>query len=121
MKDAPFVGAGESFGDLKSELQPFANRKGVLRNEISERFATNELHRDESDSVHVIDFMNDGYARVFEGGRGTRLLLEAVSVGQVHQVWRQDFESNLAVQSDVEGAINDSHPASTDLTEDRVV
>jgi hypothetical protein len=59
---------------------------------------------------------------MLEGGRGLGFLDETVlSVLVGDEIRGKDFHRYFALQTEVEGAIDDSHPATADFTEDLVV
>ncbi len=65
--------------------------------------------------------MNDSDVRVFESSRGLRLLDEASLAVGVGDEGRKDLQGDLAVELQVEGLVDNPHPASADLFEDLVV
>ena len=95
--------------------------KTVMLGQIAQLLTADQLHRDEADPVNFVDFVDDGDVRMFERGGGARFLDETLTpVGIGDQIRRQDLERDLAIQFDVEGAVDDAHAAPADLVDDLV-
>ncbi len=120
--DALVVRAREPFGDLGGDFEGAVRRQRAARGQVAQLLAAHQLHRDEVDAVGFVDRVDDRDVRMFERGGSARLLNEPLApVGVGHQLRRQHLERHLAVQAQVERAIDDAHAAAADLFDDLIV
>ncbi len=110
VNDALFMRADEPPGDLLRDSKRARKRERALPQKLAQSFPLDELHDDEGHTVGLVDFVNDGDVGMLEGGRGLGLLDEtALSVLVGDELRGKDFHRHFALQTEVEGAIDDSH------------
>lgn len=112
----------QALGDFAGQLQRAWHGEAPAAQPVAQLFAANELHGNEGDALRFAHLMDHGNVRVLEGGGGLGFLDEAAPpLGVSHQIRRKNLEGNLAVEVQVDRAINDPHSAPANLLEDFVV
>src|SRR5436190_4389921 len=87
-----------------------------------ERLAVDVLHRDEIDSVHIVDVVNGDDIRVVQCRSSLRLEHETAPALRIgYGFGRQDFDCHGAVEVCVPGLVHNSHTALANLRVDAVV
>ena len=76
--DALVVGGRQRFGQCRADRHEAVDRHPALGDELVERLALDELHRQEVDAVGLLDGVDGDDARVIERGEGLGLALEAL-------------------------------------------
>jgi hypothetical protein len=85
-----------------------------------QRLATDELHHDEIDAVGLLNVMDRDDVGMVQAGRRLGFLQEAApAVWGLVAFW-QDLDGHLALQADINGLVNDAHPATADFGADGV-
>ena len=104
-------------GNLQQPLQ----RESVFRDDLLQRFALDELHRQEGDAVRLFDRVDRDDAGMIEGGDALRLAREAgTAMGIGGATFEQHFERDVAMQLRIARAIHLAHPAGADQRHDFV-
>src|SRR5882672_1521144 len=100
MEDTFFVSRVESVGELNAEFERAIERQRSGANDLVERFAFQQLHRDEGFSVVFFDGIDGADARVVQRGGGTSFKKEALmAFGVLQFVFGKKFEGNTASES----------------------
>ena len=86
-------------------------RQQIVNEQLAQRLALDELHRHVAQRVGAADVVDRDDVGVIEGRGGARLLFEAVQSSAVSppRDGGQDLERDLAVQTQVEGAVDLAH------------
>ena len=103
--------------EVREELPAVLRGSGALLQEIFEGVAVDELHRQERPAVGKRpDLVNGRNARVLKLPGDPGFVVEAAggdAVGGIARV--QDLEGDMAIESDLAGAVDESHSARTDF------
>ena len=120
MHDALRVRVGQRPRDLADQPYAIAGRhRATLPNALGERFPFDERHHVEDEAVDLVDGMNRDYVRVRQLGGEPRFAQEAVAQS-LRLVGREELDRDEAVEVDLAREIDDSHPAATQLANDRI-
>ncbi len=112
MHDVAGVRSGERVRQRRSEIEHLSDAKGSLRQSLSQRAPSHELHRDVGDVTFLPDAINCDDVRVIEGGRESGFLFEPLQVGGIAcGRSREHFECNLASELHISRAIHLAHAA----------
>ena len=119
----PFACAAcESPGDLHRQLLDFLDRQALAAQPRLERFALDQLHRNERVRIRLADVVDHRDIRVVERGRGPGLLDEALLRGlELGDVRGEELEGDEALESGILRLVHDSHPTFAKLVEDEVM
>jgi hypothetical protein len=112
----------QSVGYLDAVAQHLLGRKPAPGNHLTECAARDVLHRDEVLPLGLADFVDGADVGVVDGGGRARLLQQLVPrLGIVGESPTEELDGDRPLQLSVEGAIDLTHAAGTDLLDDRVV
>ena len=121
MDDPVLVRPRQALGNLRRDLERPRRVEPAARDELAERLATNQLHRDEADAVRFADFVNDADVRVLEPRGRLRFLQKApLLVGVRDDVRRQHLQRDLTIQRRVERLVHDPHATPPELRQDPI-
>ena len=119
MHDAGAVGLGEAVGGLRGDAEERLRRQRTVRENLPQRSALDELHRDELDAVRGTDVVDGDEVRVVQRRSRARLFLEALDPLGVRSDRRgQHLEGDVASEPCVTGAIDLAHPAGSESGDD---
>ena len=122
MDDAGLVRDVERRGDLQGNVDGLADGQRAPADQVGERPAVEELHRDERPALVLADLVNRADVRVIQRGSGSRLAREAIErSARERQDIGQELERDVAAKLRVGGAIDHAHPAASELFEDLIV
>ena len=110
--DACFVRGGERTGHLCDQVERDTNRQCAWHQAFAQSLAFDVFGDEVIDALSLTDFMNRDDVRMIERRSSARFLLEtqdAVAVGAEFR--RQQFDSNLALQSRIVRQPNFAHAA----------
>jgi hypothetical protein len=120
--DAFGVGGIERVGDLDGKLQKLVEWDRTRGKPLLQRLPRHELHGDEVLAVVLTDVVNGADVRVVQGGGGTGFAAEAFKrLGIAGKIVGEEFESNMAAETDVFGLVNHAHATAAQFLEDAVV
>ncbi len=121
MDDSGLVRPGEPVGDLHGEIEKLLHRERSGREQIAERLALHELHRDVGQRIGAADLVDGDDVRMVEGRHRARFFLEASdAIGLGGHLLGQDLERHVAVQPRVARPVDVAHPAGAQPSADRV-
>ena len=107
MNDALRVRGLEGIDELPRDGECFVDRDGATRQSIGEIFALDELEHQKRDVLDPVELMNDGDVGMIEGSQQLRFAFEALhALGVLREIFRQNFDRDLALQLGVGGAID---------------
>src|SRR5208283_417160 len=108
--------------DLNTDVEQQLEPQGASGNVITEVGAFEQLHRKESASFMLANFVDGADVGMVEGRGSARLALKTLHrVSIVGDRFRKKFQSGMAAQAQVLGFVHLSHPARTYLVQDTVV
>ena len=112
MHNAFGVGGIERVCDFDGERKKSLDLHGTSADPVLERCALEQLHGDEGLSVLIADVMDGADVGMVQSRRGLRFSLKASQrLGFAGDVFRQELEGHEAMQADVLGLIDHTHPA----------
>ncbi len=121
MHDAMRVSGGESVGDRCGNLRRFSPRQPFAPKPVGQRFAAQQFHHRERDTVLGSEVMNGQDIRMREGSDRFRLLLEAAKRFRIMgDALRDDLDGHLTAQARVACAIDLAHPTRAERRDDLV-
>ena len=113
VNDALGVRGGQAQGDLHGQIGRAARRERPLEQRRRQRLAFEQFEHDVGDAAVHANVEHRHHVRVVEGGRGPRLLLEALhAVGVLGERFRQHFHGDASVEARVQRAVDLAHAAS---------
>jgi len=108
----PFVRGFQAFRDSMKEREGLFDGKRAAGDSLGQRLSLDELHHQELGSVRFLDAEERRDRRMIEGGERLCFSLQA---GPAFLVLRErvgkHFDSDLAAELRIPGAIDFSHPA----------
>jgi len=100
------VGGGEPVGDLRGDIDGFAQRHGAAIDEIAEGFAVDQFGDDVGDAILAADIVDGDDVGMGERAGGAGFLFEAApAAGIGGELGGQDFEGDVAAQAAVARAV----------------
>ncbi len=115
------MGGVEAAGELAEDRDRPLRRERAVGHHPPEVGAVDELHRHVEPPVLLTGVVDDDDRRVLDRCGEPRFAPEAGDVGLVAgQLRGEDLQGPRPVEGDVAGAIDDAHPAATDLLLDQV-
>ncbi len=112
----------ERVGDLHAEVEQGVHRQRPVRQPALQRRPVEQLHDQERQVAVMADVVERADVRMVERRGGARLALEALERrGILRELGREELDGDLAAETRVLGAVDDTHPAFADLVEDAVV
>ena len=122
MRDSLLVRCGHSVGQRNGDVEGTAEGPSFGRNEVGQRLAPYELHRDEPYVACVLDRVNRDDAGVIEGGDGLRFAVQSLpQLDVVEDLGRQCFEGNFPAELRVFREVHLAHAALSELAGDAIV
>ena len=113
MDHSALVRCLQRLGDLTSDWQGLVQRDRILRNPVGQRCPLDQFHHERTDAV--VDFfksVNDRDIRVVQGRKELGFPLKAgETIGIGSKRVREDFDSDVAAEPRIAGAIHLAHPA----------
>ena len=122
MHDALRVRGVKGVGDLDTEIDNLVNLERAARDAVEKGLAFHPLHHDERLAVVFTDVVHRADVGVVQRGGGTRFdakPFHGMSIS--HEVFWNEFESNLAPKAGVVSAVNDAHTAGAELVDDTIM
>ncbi len=108
--------------NLDSERQDQFGVQWPTTNAMLQGQSIQKLHRDEGLSVLVINLVDGADIRMIQCGRSLGFALKAGECLRVFgYIVGQELESHKAIEFDILGLIDDTHPAAAQLLDDAVV
>ena len=108
-------------GDLDADVERAARRETPVLDELAERLAFDQLHRDEEVSVGGPDVVHGDDVRVIERRGRARLLLEAgAPLGVLGKSRREDLDRHLAAETGIARLVDFSHASGAERSNDFV-
>ena len=112
MHDPGFVGARKAVGDLGREREEAADRKRPFHDELAQRPARDELHRDVRRGLGMADLIDRDDVWMVQRRGGPRFLLEAIEPAGVRRYFGgQHLEREFAAELRVARPIDLAHAA----------
>ena len=94
----------------------------LVADQAAKRLVAHQLYDDEGHTVLLADVVDRGDVGVIERSREPRHLMESRATLRVSsQLWRQDLEGDIAIESRVGRLVDHTHPALADLLDQTVV
>ncbi len=122
MDDPAFVGGPHRVGQRNGNLEQLRQRQAAGRDEVAERPALDEFHREEVNPVRLLDAVERDDVRVVEGGDGLGLAPEAMEpVGIGRGLRRERLQRHHAAQLKVLGGVDVPHAAVAEGPHDAIV
>ena len=122
MNDVLLVSGVERVGNFDAERDEHFKCDRVMRDELFERGALQELHRDEGLAVFFANVVNRADIRMIERGGGLRFALEAREGARVGaDIFGKEFQRDAAMEAIVFGFVDDAHAAGAEAFGDAVV
>ncbi len=122
MHDALRVRGGERLGDSDGDLHRFFVGQRAAFDALREVLAFDELHREESRAVGLVQPEQRRDVGVVECGERLGFALEARQpLGVLAEARRQDLQRDGAIERRVERLPDDTHPALAELLDEAVV
>ncbi len=124
VNDPCVVSGHEAIGYLDDDRPRLIDRDWTTAYPCTEGLTGAICHRDKrSPIVALADFVNRTDPRVIEGRRRPRFAVKPLSRlwHRIVEFGREEFQSNDSPQLRILGAVDDSHTASAEAIEDRVV
>ncbi len=120
--DVFLMGSVERIGDFDAERDKHFKGDRAMRDQLFERGALQELHRDEGLAVFFADVVDGADVGVIERRGGLSFALESgKSARVIAHILGQEFQRNIATESTIFGFINDSHATSAEFVEHAIV
>ena len=122
MDDSGLVRPREPVGDLDGELEEPLHGERAGGEQLAERLALDELHRDVGQRARGADLIDRDDVRMVERRHRARFLLEspdAIRLGG--QRLGQDLQRHVPVEPSIVGAIDLTHPAGAQVAAHLVV
>jgi len=122
MNDALGVRGVDGVRDLNPEVENLFDRDRVTVQVLAQRFAVDELHRDERRVVLLADVVDRADARMVQCGRGQRFAAKALQCLRIlrHAVG-QELQRDRALQPRIGRLVDDTHSSSTEFLQDAKV
>ena len=117
-----FMRAAEALRDLDGQIErPFRGQR-TPNQDVAQPLAADQLHRDERHAVGGADLVDDRDVRMLDERRGACFLQHPLATNAiVDEIFRQDFEGDVAAEVEIAGAVDDAHAAAADFFDDFVV
>src|SRR6185503_16443780 len=122
MDDATLVRRIERLGNLTRDLDRLIDRQRALGEQpIGERAALDELEDERTQAVALFDAVDGGDPGMIQGGEDPGFTIEARQAFRVarERLW-QDFQGDVAIETNVARPINLAHAAGADRLDDFV-
>jgi hypothetical protein len=122
MDDPSGVGSVEGFCNLNSEFKDLLKRKRLTVDVLAEGFAVDKFHGDERPIIllsYVVDGADAGMVQSGSGVSFTAKTFESLRV--LDHIFGQKFQGDRAVETGVEGLVDHTHSASTEILYDTEV
>ena len=117
--DAGLVRLREAARDLHREIERLLDGQRSAVDEVAQRPAVDELHREIRRGTGLADFEDRDDVRMIQRGRGARLERETREAFLVREeVFRQDLQRDLAAEPRVRRAVDLAHPAGAEPVDD---
>jgi hypothetical protein len=98
------------------------HRRAPAGEPLAHLLAADQLHGNEGVAVGFVDVVDDGDVGVLDRRRGLGFLDEAPAAFRiVDQFLGQDLEGDVAIETGVSGAIDQTHAAAADLLGDVIL
>ena len=115
MHDAFVMRGGERIGERGPYGENSLEREAALWDACGKRFALDELHREEGDTVALLDGIDRDDVRMVERGNGSGFPLESGKTFRIaRHRWSEHLQGDCATELRVERAIHLTHAAGTD-------
>ena len=122
MNDPGVMGRFQRVGNLDRNLQDLGAGQRLARDHVLEGLAFQQFHHDEGLAFELVNFVDDADVGVIEAGGGPGFALKALQGhGIANQFGGKELQSDASAQPQIQGAIDDSHAAATQLFFDPVV
>ena len=110
MHDAGRVGNGQRISQLRRQVDRPVGVEGGCRQQLPQRLAAHELHRDERDVAVLANAVNGDDIGVREAGRGAGLFFEASQPRGIETSRAlQHLQGDVAAEPEVSGAVHGAH------------
>src|SRR5262245_9528914 len=121
MDDAIGVNRAKRAEDVGDDRQRLVDAHWSALEYLAERFALEELHRDEQRAAVFADFVDLADVRMVDAGRRPRLAPEAAPRGLVVGDRQHGLHGDRPLQALVAGLVNHAHAAFAELAADFVM
>ncbi len=121
MDDAGGMRPRQPVGELPRQIGRDWRAERSPAQQVEERLALDQLHRDVADAVVLPDVVHDHDVGVIEAGSESRFALEALAAIEIpRQIGRQGLEGDDSTESGIASAIHLPHAATSDRAQDLV-
>ena len=122
MDDAAVVSGGDRLGQGEGDGQETVELNPAGNNELGQRRPFDELHGVEEGVFEFLDGINRDDVGVAQGGDRPRFALqEGSALGRQGRAFGQELDGDVAVETQVAGFPDDSHPAFADFLSQAVM
>ena len=122
MDDAAFVGGFEGLGDLAGDGEDFCEGDGASLHAIEQSFAGDQFHGEGPAALGLDESIDDGDVGMVQRGEDLRFAIEAgEAVGVAGEGSGKNFDSGVAVELGIAGAVDFAHAAGAERREDFVM
>ena len=122
MGNTALLRRGQCVGDFDADAQQAIERHAAARNDLAERLAVDQFHRQQQPAAVLLDRVDGDDPRVVEGGDRLGLAFEPFTRRRVRsEGGRKDLQRNPAVQPGVVGEEHLSHSAFANWPDDPVM
>src|SRR5262249_28071142 len=122
MNNALAVSGIQRIGNLDGQRQQAIHLKWLPADLALQRFALQELHRDEMAALGLADLIDGADIGVIERGCGARLALETLQCSRVVlHLRRQEFEGYVPSEIQVFRLVHHAHTPAAQLRQDTVM
>ncbi len=115
VQDPLVVRIGQALADLQHQLETLLERSLAKVEDLFERAALDQLHREEVNPLLLSDLQNRDDVGVTQPGQGLGFALESRHLGPVRLRRVQHLERHDSVQSLLTRSVDDAHSAAADL------
>ena len=122
MDDAVFVGVVQGFGSLADEFKGFTRRNRAAGDTVSQRFAFDEIHREEILAVLCSEIVDRNDIRVLQFGGGLCFFEEPFDVFATRgRATLENFQRDDAIKAALACPVDDADAAACNLAKDFVL
>src|SRR5438874_13064348 len=112
----------ERVGNLDSQLQQGLELQWLVRNEMPERLAFQELHHDEWVAIVLSNFMDGADVGMIQSGgcpRFTLKPLQGLAIGR--KLVGQELQGDVAAQTQILGLVDDPHASAAESFQNTIM
>jgi hypothetical protein len=121
MADADRVRGGDPVGQLDRDIEQLANRHGPALDAGSQQFAVDQFADEEHHAVFFADVEHGNDIGMVQRRHGSGLAFEpGTAFGTLRNVAVKDFQSDIAAQSWIAGAVHLAHTAGSQRSYDLI-